>query len=114
MSAEEPKLVEGQKKQQPKKTIRKKAKRKPAAARLRAAVDKTAAKECKAVADALVKNAKAGEVQSMKLLYSMARSAEERQESEGPHKLRNMAMELANSPQWKGDPATAQPSGDDD
>lgn len=107
MNAKDSQAVKKQKKQAKKGSTRKPS-RQRAAARIRSAVDKTTAGNCKEIAQALVTKAKAGEVQSLKLFYSIAQKAEEGGESEAANRFRSMAMELANSPEWAGAPPAAE------
>ena len=113
MNATKPKLVEMQKKQK-KKAGAARPKRKRGAAKMREAADKIVARECRPIVEALATNGKKGQMLSAKFLYSLAESAETSDENNGAHKLRSMAMELANSPQWTGPPAKAEIDEDDE
>jgi hypothetical protein len=114
MNAAKPKLVEMQKKQQKKKVSATKPKRKRGAAKMREAADKIVARECKPIVEALATNGKKGQMLSAKFLYNLAESAEDADENNGARKLRSMALELANSPQWTGPPPKAEVDEDDE
>lgn len=104
MSIAKPKVVEIEKKQEKKKTRTTAPKRKRGAAKMREAADKIIGRECKPIVEALAKNGKNGQIQSAKFLYQLSEGAEASSESDGARNLRSMALELANSPQWEGDP----------
>jgi hypothetical protein len=98
MNAAKPKLV----------TMKKKAsalkpKRKRGAAKMREAADKILGRDCKPIVEALSKNCQKGQSLSAKFLYGLAHSAEESTEGEGTRKFHSIALEWANSPEWKGD-----------
>ena len=89
-----------------------KPKRKAGAAKMREVADKVVGRDCKPIIDALSKNGKNGKILSAKFIYELARTAEASGETQNARKFRSMALELANSPAWKGGPP--QPSVDDD
>jgi hypothetical protein len=86
-----------------KKTSDPKPKRKRGAAKMREAADKIVGRDCKPILEALSSNGKKGQTLSAKFLYSLAQSAEASTEGEGARKFRSIALEWANSPEWKGD-----------
>ena len=104
MSIAKPKVVEIEKKQEKKNRRTTAPKRKRGAAKMREAADKIIGRECKPIVEALAKNGKNGQIQSAKFLYQLSEGAEASSESDGARNLRSMALELANSPQWEGDP----------
>lgn len=91
------------------KTSAPKRKRKLGAAKMREAADKVVSRDCEAIAEALSTNGKNGQSKSAEFLYELARFNEQSQkDGEGARTFRSMAMELANSPEWKGDWPKAQ------
>ncbi len=58
--------------------------------------------DCREIAEALSKNGKNGQIQSVKLLCELSEQ-NEKAGGEGARKVRSMALELANAPQWTGD-----------
>lgn len=113
MSTAKPKLLELQKKQEKKKTRTAQPKRKRGAAKMREAADKIIGRECKPIVEALAKNGKSGQIQSAKFLYDLSVGAEKSSESESARNFRSMALLLANSPQWQGDPDPEKMDDDD-
>ena len=99
MNATKQKLVVLDKK---KKSVKKKQRRKSGAAKMRETADKVTGRDCKPIIEALSTNSKNGQMLSAKFLYEMARTAEESGEGNGAKKIRNVALELANAPEWKG------------
>ena len=91
-----------------------KRKNKRSAATIREAASMINSEDCKLIVNSLVENAKAGEIQSIKLLYNFAHSEEEAGESEDIRHFRSSASELANAPQWKGDWPKEQDSKNDE
>jgi len=91
-----------------------KAKRKAGAAKMREAADKIVSRDCKPIIEALSTNGKNGQMLSAKFLYHLAHTAEEAGETENARKFRSMALELANSPEWKGGPPRAGADEDDE
>jgi hypothetical protein len=84
------------------------------AAKMREAADEIVGRDCKPIIEALSSNCKNGETLSAKFLYSLAHSAEESTEGEGgASKLRSIATEWANSPEWIGD-SEAEETGEED
>lgn len=81
---------------------------------MREAADKIVGRDCKPIVEALATNGKKGQMLSAKFLYNLAESAESADENSGARKLRSMAMELANSPQWTGEPPKAEIDEDDE
>ncbi|MGA9584553.1 MAG: hypothetical protein WBQ95_04445 [Terracidiphilus sp.] len=108
MNAAKPKLVAMKKK-----TRAPKPKRKRGAAKMREAADKIMSRDCKPIVEALSSNGKKGQILSAQFLYNLAQSAEASGESEGARKFRSIALEWANSPEWKGD-SPEEKSGEDD
>jgi hypothetical protein len=100
MNATKPKLVAMAKK---KKTSAPKRKRKLGAAKMREAAEKIVGRDCKPIVEALSQNGKQGQMLSAKFLYQLAERNEQSGEGESARKLRSMATELANAPEWKGD-----------
>lgn len=113
MSIAKPKLVEIEKKQAKKKTRIAAQKRKRGAAKMREAADKIIGRECKPIVEALAKNGKNGQIQSAKFLYQLSEGAEASSDGDGARNSRSMAMELANAPQWQGDPDPQRPDDDE-
>jgi len=111
MNATKEKLVMMNKK---KKATKPKAKRKPGAAKMRVAADKIVGRDCKPIIEALATNGKNGQMLSAKFLYQLAHTAEEAGEGESAGKFRSMAMELANSPEWRGGASGASTDSDDE
>lgn len=97
VNEEEPNAVAKKKKAAPKQR-----KCKQSAARIREAASKVDGNDCALIVSSLLENAKAGNLQSIKLLYSFAHLAEETRESQDASHLPSIAMALANSPQWTG------------
>lgn len=75
---------------------------------MREAADEIVSRDCKPIVEALSSNGKKGQMLSAKFLYSLAQSAEASGESEGARKFRSIALEWANSPEWKGDSSEEQ------
>ncbi len=99
MNAAKPKLVDLNKK---KKAPRPKGKR--AAAQMREAADEIVCRDCKPIVEALSSKSKKGHIQSAKFLYGLAQTAEASAEGEGgAETFRSIALEWANSPEWKGE-----------
>lgn len=98
MSAREKKLVLNKKK-----TNGRKKKPKSGAAKMRSAADKAMGQACKRIVESLAEKGQTGETPSAEILYELAHEAEELAEGEGAGSFRNMALELANLPEWKGD-----------
>jgi len=113
MSIAKPKVVEIEKKQAKKKTRTAAPKRKRGAAKMREAADKIIGRECKPIVEALAKNGKNGQIQSAKFLYQLSEGAEASSDGDGARNFRSMAMELANAPQWQGDPDPQKPDDED-
>jgi hypothetical protein len=87
-----------------KKTSTPEQKRKRGAAKMREAADEILNRDCKPIVEALSSNGKKGQMQSVKLLYDLAQTAEVSTEGEGgASKFRSIALEWANSPEWKGE-----------
>lgn len=101
MSATREKLVVLDKKETTK-AKKSKAKKKTGAAKMRKAADAVVGRDCGPIIDALSTNGRNGKIQSAKFLYELAHTAEEAGEGENAEDFRNMALELANSPEWKG------------
>ena len=80
---------------------------------MREAADLVIDRDCMEIAEALSTNSKNGQIQSAKFLYELSERNEQSAEAEGARKLRSMAMELANSPQWTGPPPKAEIDEDD-
>ena len=81
---------------------------------MREAADKIVGRDCKPIIDALSTNGKNGNILSAKFLYDLAHTAEESGETDNARKFRSMALELANSPEWKGGSSQASLDEDDD
>lgn len=108
MSASKPKVVEIKKKKS--KTTRSKARR--GSEKLREAANKVMGRDSKKIAEALSENGKKGQLQSIKFMYDLSEQGAEEDEHEGARKIRSMALELANSPQWTG-PSPAEQRDED-
>ena len=103
-----PKLVEIEKKQrQTKKKAAPKRTRKRGAQKMREAADKVIGRDSKQIAEALSKNGKKGQLQSIKFMYDLSERGAQSAEESGAQKMRSLAAELANAPEWMGEPATA-------
>ena len=109
MNAVKPKLVAMKKK-----ATAPKAKRKRGAAKMREAADKIVGRDCKPIVEALSSNCKKGQTLSAKFLYGLAQSAEASGEAEGARKIRSIATEWANSPEWQGDSDAESPAEEED
>lgn len=96
MSASKPKIVEIKKKKG--KTTRSKPRR--GSEKLREAANKVMGRDSKKIGEALSENGKMGQLQSIKFMYDLSASGAKEDEQEGARKIRSMALELANSPQW--------------
>lgn len=105
MNAAEKKLVVLEKK----KASHKKRKPRSGAAKMREAADKAVGRECKPIVNALSENGKKGQMLSAKFLYGLAHEAEELGEGNSARTFRSMALELANSPEGKGDDVEDEP-----
>jgi hypothetical protein len=73
------------------------------AAKMRKAADDAVGRDCEPIVKALAENGKKGQTLSARFLYGLAHDAEELGEGESAQTFRGMALELANSPEWKGD-----------
>jgi hypothetical protein len=103
MNAAKPKLVAL------KKTSAPKPKRERGAAKMQEAADEILGRDCKPIIEALSSNGKKGQMQSTKFLYGLAQTAEASTEGEGgASKFRSIALEWANSPEWKGESEAEQ------
>jgi hypothetical protein len=81
-----------------------KLKRGRAAAKMRKAADEILVRDCKPIIEALSSNGKKGQMDSAKFLYGLAQTAEASTEGEGgASKFRSIALQWANSPEWKGE-----------
>ena len=74
---------------------------------MREAADKVVGRDCKPIIQALSTNGKNGKILSAKFLYDLAHTAEETGEAQSAGKFRSLALELTNSPEWKGGAAEA-------
>ena len=81
----------------------KKKKSKTGAAKMRKAADDAVGLHCEPIVNALAENGKKGQMLSAKFLYGLAHDAEELGEGENAQTFRRLALELADSPEWKGD-----------
>ncbi len=70
---------------------------------MREAADKIVGRDCKPIVEALSSNCKKGQAFSAKFLYGLAQQAEASGEGDSARKMRSIATEWANSPEWKGD-----------
>jgi len=70
---------------------------------MREAADKIPGRDCKPIVEALSKNCQSGQTMSAKFLYGLAHSAEEPTQGDGTSNFRSIALQWANSPEWKGD-----------
>jgi hypothetical protein len=68
--------------------------------KLREAADKVMGRDSKKIAEALSENGKKGQLQSIRFMYEL--SDAEPDEVDGASKIRSMALEMANAPQWTG------------
>jgi hypothetical protein len=91
-----------------------KAKRKRGAAKMREAADKIVGRDCKPIVEALSSNCKKGQTLSAKFLYGLAQLAEASGEADGARKIRSIATEWANSPEWTGDAQSETPAEEED
>ncbi len=83
------------------------AKRKRGAVKMRETADEILGRDCKPIVEALSSNGKKGQMQSARFLYGLAQTAEASTEGEGgASKFRSIALEWANSPEWKGESET--------
>ena len=73
------------------------------AQKLQRAASKALEDDCETIAKALAKSCKEGHIQSIKFVYELASLAEELGQGDGAVKLRNLAKELADQPQWTGE-----------
>lgn len=80
----------------------KEPKRGSGATRLREAADRILSRDSQDLAEALSTSGKSGKIQSTKFLYELSDAGDERDEQEDAQKLRSIALELANAPQWTG------------
>jgi hypothetical protein len=80
-----------------------KAKAKAGAAKMREAADEVVSRDCRPIVEALSNKGQAGQILSAKFLYELAHRAEETGETEDADRYRSLALELANSPEWKGE-----------
>ena len=103
MNATKEKLVVLDKKEKAKPTGSKR-KKNTGAAKMRQVADEVVGRECGPIIDALSANGKKGQILSAKFLYDLAHTAEEDGEGEGAEDFRNLALELATSPEWQGVP----------
>jgi hypothetical protein len=110
MNAAKPKLVAMKKKA----TSVPKPKRKRGAAKMREAADKIVGRDCKPIVEALSSNCKKGQMPSAKFLYGLAQLAEASGEGDGARKIRSIAKEWANSPEWEGDALEEKNNEDDE
>lgn len=69
---------------------------------LREAADRVLKRDGVEIAEALSKNSKNGQIQSAKFLYELCERSEKADEGESSCKVRSLALELANAPQWTG------------
>jgi hypothetical protein len=84
-----------------------KSKRERGAAKMQEAADEILSRDCKPLIEALSSNGKKGQTQSAKFLYGLAQTAEASTEGEsGASMFRSIALEWANSPEWKGESET--------
>lgn len=89
-------------KQSQKKNTTKKRKPKRGSEKMREAADKAMARDSKKLAAALSDNGQKGQLSSIKFMYELSEAGAEDQEHEGARKIRDLATELANAPQWTG------------
>ena len=73
------------------------------AAELHEAVDIYLEQDALEVAEALVKSSKSGKIESIKFMYGLAKEKEKAGDGDGARKIRSIATEWANSPEWNGD-----------
>jgi hypothetical protein len=105
MSTSKPKIVEIKKKKR--KASRSKARR--GSEKLREATNKVMSRDSKKIAEALSENGIKGQLQSIKFMYDLSEAGTSADEQEDARKVRSMALELSNSPQWTGpSPAEGQ------
>ena len=110
-----PKLVELEKKQrQSKKKAAPKRRKKRGAEKMREAADKVMGRDSKKIAEALSQNGKNGQLPSIKFIYELSEQGAKAQEQSGAQKMRSLAAELANAPEWTGEPAVAKHRDNDD
>ena len=94
-SAEKPTKVRKRNRTQEKKPGR-------GAAKLREAVDDVLTRDSKKLAEALSKTGQNGRVQSTKFMYGLSEAGEAADGEEDAERIRRMALELENSPEWAG------------
>jgi hypothetical protein len=99
MNATKPKLVVIEKEE----TVAPEPERKRGAAKMREAADEIVGRDCKSVVEALSVNWMKGQTLSAKLLYGLAQLTEASGEGDGARKIRSIATEWANSPEWNDD-----------
>jgi hypothetical protein len=109
MNAAKPKLVLLEKQ-----ASETKPKSKGGAAQMREAADMFMEQDCLEIAEALSKNSKNGQIQSIKFLYELSERNAQSGEGDGAHKFRSIATEWANSPEWKGDSSEEKSNEDDE
>jgi hypothetical protein len=73
------------------------------AQKLQRAASRALEEDCEKIAAALANSCKEGHIQSIKFVYELASLAEELGHGDGAVKLRNLAKELADQPQWTGE-----------
>jgi hypothetical protein len=84
------------------------------AAHMRDAADLVMEQDCLEIAQALSNSSKNGQIQSAKFLYELSEQNEKAGEDSAARKVRSMALELANAPQWTGGWPEEKHNGDDE
>lgn len=110
MNAPKPKIVP-----LTKKTSAPKPERTSGASQMREAANEIVARDCKPIVEALSSNSQKGQMQSARFLYSLAQTAEASGEGGGGAEMfRSIALEWANSPEWKGETEAETADEEDD
>ena len=79
---------------------------------MREAADMFLEQDCLEIGEALSKNSKNGQIQSIKFMYEL--SEKKAQSGDGARKMRSIATEWANSPEWEGDAPEEKINEDDE
>jgi hypothetical protein len=104
MSGLKPKVVAMNRKprQKAKKGTTRKRTVKRGSEKMRDAADKAMARDSKKLAKALSESGQKGQLSSIKFMYELSEAGAEDHADEGARKIRDLALELANAPQWTG------------
>jgi len=69
---------------------------------MREAADEVLSRDSKELAEALSKSGQDGKIQSTKFMYELSQAGRTDDDQEDAQKIRSIALELANAPQWTG------------